>query len=77
MKAERPAESCREWRSALGAHALGDLPAAERAGLEAHLEGCPGCRAEAESLATIGGLLPLDDPARFESPAPRPSPRLG
>ena len=33
-------EGCREWRPALGAYALGDLPPGERAGLEAHLEGC-------------------------------------
>ncbi len=71
------AESCREWRPLLGAYALGDLPAGERAGLEAHLDGCPECRAEAESLGSVARLLPLADPARFERPAPRPSPELG
>ena len=40
------AESCREWRESLGAYALGHLPAEERAGLEAHLDGCAECRAE-------------------------------
>jgi hypothetical protein len=76
LKADRP-ESCREWRHLLGAYALGDLPAAERPGLEAHLEGCPACRAEAESLGAVARLLPLADPERFSRPAPQPSPQLG
>jgi hypothetical protein len=71
------AESCREWRQSLGAYALGDLPAEERAGLEAHLDGCPSCRAEADSLGAVARLLPLADPDRFSHPAPQPSPQLG
>jgi Putative zinc-finger len=69
-------ESCREWREALGAYALGQLGAEERASLEAHLEGCPGCRAEAEALAGVSRLLPFADPAHF-GPPPLPSPELG
>ena len=76
MKADRP-ENCREWRLLLGAYALGDLAAEERAALEAHLEGCPDCRAEAETLGAVARLLPLADPERFSRPAPRPSPQLG
>lgn len=76
MKAERP-DNCREWRQLLGAYALGDLDAGERAALEAHLEGCPGCRAEAESLGAVARLLPLADPGRFSQPAPQPAPGLG
>ncbi|HYJ23256.1 MAG TPA: zf-HC2 domain-containing protein [Solirubrobacterales bacterium] len=76
MKTERP-DSCREWRHLLGAYALGDLSAEERAGLEAHLGGCPECRAEAESLDSVARLLPLADPDRFSRPAPQPSPDLG
>jgi hypothetical protein len=72
MKTER----CREWREALGAYALGHLPEGERAGLEAHLEGCPDCRAEAESLLAIAQRLPHADPARF-GPAPTLPPELG
>ncbi len=72
MKTER----CREWREALGAYALGHLPDGERAGLEAHLEGCPDCRAEAESLLVIAQRLPQADPAQF-GPAPVPPPELG
>jgi putative zinc finger protein len=70
-------EGCRDWRHLLGAYALGDLPDEERAGLEAHLEGCAECRAEAESLDTVARLLPLADPERFGQPAPQPSPELG
>jgi hypothetical protein len=67
-------EHCREWRESLGAHALGQLPEEERAALEAHLEGCPECRAELESLAVVARLLPLADPVHFgTAPAPPPS----
>ncbi len=70
-------ERCREWRESLGAHALGQLPAEERAVLEAHLEGCPECRAELESLAGAARLLPLADPDRFGATAPQPPSALG
>src|SRR3954447_25826079 len=69
-------ESCREWRETLGAYALGHLGEEERASLEAHLEGCPECRAEAESLVAVSRLLPHADPERF-GPAPVPPPELG
>src|SRR5262245_21259169 len=70
------AERCREWRELLGAQALGQLPAGEWAGLEAHLEGCAECRAELDSLAGVARLMPLADPERFGS-APSPPPALG
>jgi anti-sigma factor RsiW len=67
-------ERCREWRESLGALALGQLPEEERAALEAHLEGCPECRAELSSLAGVAQLLPMADPAHFDTaPAPPPS----
>jgi hypothetical protein len=69
-------EHCRDWRESLGAYALGHLPADERAGLEAHLEGCPDCRAEVKSLRGVALLLPHADPERF-GPPPQPSPELG
>lgn len=69
-------DPCREWRESLGAYALGQLSASERAGLDAHLEGCPSCRAEVESLGGVVALLPHADPERF-GPAPQPSPDLG
>jgi hypothetical protein len=70
-------EGCRDWRHLLGAYALGELSAEERAGLEAHLEGCPACSAEAESLDSVARLLPLADPDRFSRPAPQPAADLG
>jgi Putative zinc-finger len=76
MKTDRP-DGCRDWRPLLGAYALGDLSGEERAGLEAHLDGCRECRAEAHSLGAVAQLLPLADPERFSRPAPRPSPQLG
>jgi len=67
---------CREWRELLGAYALGHLEGDERAGLEAHLEGCRGCREELAALAPMAKMLPHADPARFEL-APEPPPELG
>ncbi|HEX6230033.1 MAG TPA: zf-HC2 domain-containing protein [Solirubrobacterales bacterium] len=64
-------EACYEWRESLGAYALGQLPREERAGLEAHLDGCPDCRAELELLAPVARLLPKADPERLgAAPAP-------
>lgn len=67
----------RDWRLALGAYALGDLPADERAAIAAHLEGCPDCRAELRSLEGVAALLPLADPDRIEAPTARPPADLG
>jgi len=69
-------EGCREWRALLGAYALGNLGPEERAGLEAHLEGCAACRAESATLGDVARLLPLADPARFSEPAPQLPPEL-
>jgi hypothetical protein len=67
---------CREWRELLGAYALGRLEGDERVGLEAHLDGCPDCRAELASLEPVALMLPHADPERF-GPAPQPPPELG
>ena len=67
---------CREWRESLGTYALGQLRGDERAGLEAHLEGCAQCRAELALLEPVAQMLPHADPARFES-APQPPAELG
>ncbi len=68
-------ESCREWRESLGAYALGQLAEEESAGLEAHLDGCPECRAELDSLQSVARMMPLADPERFGA-APLPPPQL-
>ena len=67
---------CREWRELLGAYALGHLEGDERAGLEAHLDGCAQCREELALLEPVARMLPHADPERFES-APQPPPELG
>jgi anti-sigma factor RsiW len=69
-------DGCREWRELLGAYALGHLEGDQRIGLEAHLEGCAGCREELATLAPVVQMLPHADPARFEL-APEPPPELG
>jgi hypothetical protein len=69
-------DGCRERRESLGAYALGHLSEEERAGLEAHLEGCPSCRAELEQLTAVVRPMSLADPARFES-APQLPASLG
>ena len=68
---------CRDWRELLGVYALGQLEGDERAGLEAHLEGCAQCRAELALLAPVAEMLPHADPAQFEAAAPQPPPELG
>lgn len=75
MKTE-DSKSCREWRESLGAYALGHLADEERVSLEAHLEGCPACQAEAATLGSVASLLPHADPERF-GPAPALPPELG
>jgi hypothetical protein len=67
---------CRDWRELLGVYALGQLDGDERAGLEAHLEGCAHCRAELALLEPVARMLPHADPERFDS-APQPPPELG
>ncbi|GAA4930175.1 putative zinc finger protein [Actinomycetospora succinea] len=49
-------------RELLGAHAIGRLDGAERAEVEAHLAGCPPCRAELAALAPLAGPLGRVDP---------------
>ena len=70
------AEGCREWRERIGALLLGQLSEEERFATEAHLDGCPACRADAEALAPVASLLGRADPDRL-LPALAPPPRLG
>ena len=70
-------EGCREWRESLGAYALGQLSEDERAGLDAHLEGCSECRTELAELESVARVMPLADPERFAEPALPPPPGLG
>ena len=62
-------DECRVWRERLGALVLGQLGPQERAATEAHLEGCPDCRAEADALAPIAAVLQRADPERLTQQA--------
>jgi hypothetical protein len=68
-------DECRIWRERIGALVLGQLGPEERAATEAHLEGCPDCRAEANALAPMAAALRRADPERL-SPTPSPPPQL-
>jgi Putative zinc-finger len=70
------ADECRVWRERIGALVLAQLSEDERAATEAHLEGCPACRAEAEALAPVAALLSRADPDRL-APVPAPPRQLG
>jgi anti-sigma factor RsiW len=70
------ADECRVWRERIGALVLGQLDADERSATEAHLDGCPNCRAEAEALAPVAAMLSRADPERL-TPAPAPPAYLG
>lgn len=68
-------DECRGYREMLGDLAIGRLTAAEQATLEAHLETCEDCRAEAARLQQTAALLPLVETVHiFETP---PSPPAG
>jgi anti-sigma factor RsiW len=70
------ADECRVWRERIGALVLGQLDADERIATEAHLDGCPNCRADAEALAPVAAMLSRADPERL-TPAPAPPAYLG
>jgi predicted anti-sigma-YlaC factor YlaD len=65
------AQGCRDWRESLGAYVLEQLPADERAAVDAHIQGCEACRAELRLLRPVAELLPLADPEHLGA-APRP-----
>jgi hypothetical protein len=70
------ADDHRIWRERLGAYVLGQLSDSERTATEAHLEGCPDCRAEADALSPMATMLERADPDQL-SHAPAPPPDLG
>ncbi len=70
------ADECRVWRERIGALVLGQLAPDQRASTQAHLDGCPRCRAEAEALAPLAAMLSRVDPKRL-APSPAPPPHLG
>jgi hypothetical protein len=69
-------EGCHDRRESIGAYVLGHLDPEERVAFEAHIEGCPGCRAELEQLSPLVHPMSLADPARFDT-TPTPPRTLG
>lgn len=67
-------DRCRGMREGIGSLALGQLGPADESELRVHLEGCPACRREYESLARLAALMPASEP---ELRAPAPPPGLG
>src|SRR5262245_12268419 len=70
-------EACREYRAALGAVALGGADPAEELALQAHLDGCPDCRAELRELTSVAAALPLADVTHVVGDLAQPSSTLG
>jgi hypothetical protein len=70
-------ESCREYRAALGAVALGGADPAEELALQAHLDGCSDCRAELRELTSVAAALPLADVTHVVGDLPEPPTTLG
>ncbi len=61
----------RALRELLGAHALDQLDEHQRLAVDAHLAGCPGCRAELAEVRPAAEGLRLVDPGRLGArPAP-------
>lgn len=54
--------TCEEVRISLGVYVLGALDEAERAAVEAHLDGCPECAAELAELSGLPAMLSRVDP---------------
>ncbi|WP_240519520.1 anti-sigma factor family protein [Amycolatopsis antarctica] len=67
----------RALRESLGAYALDQLDERERLTLDAHLAGCPACRAELDELTPVVESLRLVDVARLGDLSPAPPPELG
>jgi hypothetical protein len=70
-------DQCRDWRGALAAAALGRIDPGEELALQAHLDGCPECRAELRELRSVAVALPLADPSHVGSTRVEPTPMLG
>jgi Putative zinc-finger len=63
---------CESWRGVIAMDVFGRADPDERAGLLAHLDGCPECRVLAESLARTHDALAFADPRAAPCAAPVP-----
>ncbi len=73
---DRAEREHRELREMLGSLVLGGLTGDESVALQAHLDGCPACRAELAEIAPLAGALRSVDVAGLVV-EPAPSPGLG
>ena len=64
------ADGCRAWREQIGSFVLGHLDRDEQAALQAHLDACAPCSAEAKELLPVASLLDVADPQRPSPSAP-------
>jgi len=67
------AARCDHWRGLLAMRVVGQLDPEDRTALEAHLEGCAECRAEADDLESLTKALPLADPAHLTAQSSPPA----
>ncbi|MFI9030027.1 anti-sigma factor domain-containing protein [Streptomyces sp. NPDC053560] len=65
-------DQCRHNRTLLGMYSLGRLDAAQSVAVQAHLDGCPDCRAELRELCGVAAALGQADPDRVAEPSPAP-----
>ncbi len=66
-------DACREWRGDLAMRGLGRPDPQRAAGLQAHLDGCPSCRAELDDLEGVAQALLLADPDHLSVAAAAPA----
>lgn len=69
--------ACPEWRDDLAGWLVAQLPPDREAALAAHLDGCNGCRAEAESLLAVAAVSLATDPDEPADAPDRPPLDLG
>ncbi|HEX7460530.1 MAG TPA: hypothetical protein VF279_07850, partial [Acidimicrobiales bacterium] len=68
---------CIRWQGDLAMHSIGKLEPEVAVGLQAHLDGCAGCREQAAELAPLADALGFAEPEAVEDPqAARIPPRL-
>ena len=60
-----------QWGEAAAAYALGALSAEEASAFEAHLEGCPACRADVQAFREVAGHLAEGAPSAVPAPGLR------
>jgi hypothetical protein len=63
------AERCEAWRGLVGLEVVGQLDPDQRVALDAHVDQCPECRQERQSLLSLADALAGADPDHLQSAA--------